>query len=66
MWIETPESSNIKAFRHEGITLYVKFKGGTYAYAGVPEAVFEKMKAAESKGKFLNKEVKGKYPYTKL
>jgi hypothetical protein len=61
-WIETPESSNIAKFSYHSDTLTVVFKnGGQYAYFGVPSSIFEGMKGAESKGKFLNTEVKGKF-----
>jgi hypothetical protein len=66
-WILTPESSNIARFSYHNDTLTVIFKnGGKYAYFGVPEAIFEEMKGAESKGKFLNSEVKGKFDVQKL
>jgi hypothetical protein len=39
--------------------------GAVYAYLDLPPDVFEKMKSARSRGKFLNEEIKGKYPFEK-
>lgn len=67
-WIETPESSNIARFAYDSASsvLVVEFlKGGTYNYYDVPEAVFEQMKAAPSKGQFLAQSVKGVYRYAR-
>lgn len=63
-WTETPSSSNISAFGYDEAsgTLAVKFKaGGTYQYFGVPAEVYAALKAAPSKGSFLQQAVKGKY-----
>lgn len=48
--------------------LHVRFRdsGDAYAYEGVPPAVYEQMLAAESRGKFLNEHIKGRYPYRRL
>lgn len=44
--------------------LYVTFLSGkVYVYLNVPEDVYEEMKAAFSKGKFLNENIKGKYTF---
>lgn len=71
--IETPESSNLKSFDYDINTriLTVVFKGNAkYEYAGVPIEVHAKMVEAymrkESVGRFLNKEIKGKYEYKKV
>ncbi|MBX3442154.1 MAG: KTSC domain-containing protein [Planctomyces sp.] len=67
-WIETPESSNIARFGYDaaGQILAVEFaKSGTYQYYDVPEAVFEQMKAAPSKGQFVAQIIKGRYRYAK-
>lgn len=48
-------------------TLLVTFKGGSkYEYIDVPESVARALVAAESPGKFLNSEIKGKYAYKKV
>jgi hypothetical protein len=41
-------------------------KGGTYEYAGVPQAVADEVAKAESKGKAINELVKGKFKATKV
>lgn len=67
-WIETPESSNIARFTYDEASsmLIVDFiKGGTYNYYDVPQAIFEQMKAAPSKGQFLAYNVKGVYRYAR-
>jgi hypothetical protein len=67
-WIATPESSNIARFRYvkESLMLTVEFKNGvSYNYYDVPEAVFERMKTAPSKGRFLAQYVKGAYRYAR-
>ena len=68
-WIATPESSNISGFDYikETQVLIVEFKnGGRYNYYDVPEAVFEGMKAASSKGQFLAQNVKNVYRYARV
>jgi KTSC domain-containing protein len=47
--------------------LYVRFAGGgTYAYSGVPEMVYRILLNADSKGAYLNKVVKPRYPCREL
>ena len=68
-WIETPESSNISRFSFDenNMVLTVEFKsGGTYQYFDVPEGIFEQMRSAESKGRFLAQNIKGTYRYARL
>ncbi len=67
-WIETPESTNIARFDYDtdSSVLIVEFlRGGTYNYYDVPEVVFEQMKSAPSKGKFLAQSIKGVYRYAR-
>lgn len=69
VWIATPESSNISGFDYikDRQVLIVEFtNGGRYNYFDVPEIVFERMKAAPSKGKFLAQNIKGKYRYSRV
>ena len=40
--------------------------GNVYDYKKVPEKVYNKMKAASSKGEFLNKKIKPKYEFEKI
>ena len=47
--------------------LYITFVSQlTYAYKGVPEHVFNMLKAAGSKGRYFNYFIKGKFKYNKL
>lgn len=59
-------SSNIEAIGHSGVTneLRVRFTSGSvYVYSNVPAHVFVDLLNAESHGKYLATEIKGKYPY---
>ena len=59
-------STVIKRFTYDSkkARLYVTFLSGkVYAYLNVPEDVYEEMKAAFSKGKYLNEHIKGKYEF---
>ena len=67
-WIPTPQSSDISQFAYDENSqiLMVGFKkGSVYNYYDVPEHVFEAMKNAPSKGKFLYREIKGRYRYVR-
>ena len=67
-WISTPQSSNVAGFKYNEAsqTLTVEFNSGSrYNYYDVPQHVFEGMKSADSKGKFLNAEIKGVYRYAR-
>jgi len=62
-------SSNIQAIGYDADsqTLEVEFKKGpAYQYTGVPQSEYDAMMAADSKGTFLNTNIKGRYPFTKL
>lgn len=59
-------SSNIAAVGYDANnqTVYVQFlNGSTYAYKGVPEQEFEKLRTAPSVGAYLNRNYKNTYPY---
>lgn len=67
-WISTPQSSNVASFSYDEAAqvLTVEFNNGSrYDYYDVPENVFEDMKSADSKGKYLNAEIKGHYRYAR-
>jgi hypothetical protein len=67
-WIETPESSNIARFGYDSASsmLCIEFqRGGSYQYFDVPEAVFDAMKAADSKGQYFAQNVKGVFRYAR-
>lgn len=63
------ESSNIAAigYTENNETLEVEFKnGGVYQYFDVPKWVHAELMAAESKGQYLNRQVKGTYKFEKV
>jgi hypothetical protein len=67
-WIETPDSSNITRFGYDkrSSVLSIEFKkGGSYQYFDVPEAVFDAMKSADSKGQYFAQKVKGVFRYAR-
>ena len=67
-WISTPQSSNVAGFCYDDSTqvLTVEFNSGTrYDYYDVPNHIYERMKTAESIGKYLNSEIKGHYRYAR-
>lgn len=62
-------SSNIGTIGYEAETqtLEVEFLNGSiYQYAGVSVEEYEAMMNADSKGKYLNANIKGRYSFTKL
>ena len=63
------DSSNIAAigYDRELSELFVQYKNGmTYKYKEVPANIYERFLKAESKGKFMNEEVKPFYDYDYL
>lgn len=59
-------SSNVVAVGWSNNRLYVDYKRGSYVYKGVPQKVYNELLAAESKGKYMCSNVKGKYNYERL
>ena len=61
-------SGHVSKLGHKDNTLYVEFKGGSrYSYANVPASVYEgAFKDGVSPGKWLDSQIKGNYPFTKL
>lgn len=62
-------STNITAIGYDGINqvLLVDFHTGSrYRYAQVPQGVFEAFLQADSKGQFLNYQVKGVFAYERV
>ena len=56
------KSSNILSVGYQAGTLSVEFSGGgVYHYAHVPADVYQRLLAAESIGKFIGAEIKGKF-----
>ena len=68
MELKKVESSNIESVGFDASgELFVKYKGGTlYKYKNVPEKLVEDFMKAESKGKFMNSQIKNKYEYEKV
>ncbi|WP_260926754.1 KTSC domain-containing protein [Novosphingobium sp. 9] len=63
------ESSNIASLKYDSdtLTLQVSFHNGSaYQYFDVPQQIWEAFKLADSKGVFLNAEIKGTYRYSKV
>ena len=58
------KSNQVESLGHQGDTLAVKFKSGTYHYHGVTAAQFADLKSAESIGAALGT-IKGKHKFTK-
>ena len=52
------------AYDHDNADLYVTLTHGSYVYHGVPNLVFEKFLAADSKGKYFNTTIKDFYSYS--
>lgn len=60
------ESSVIGAVGHTRV-LEIEFENGrVYQYFDVPEEVYVAMLASESKGRYFNQHVRGKYPYQEI
>jgi len=54
-------------YNKDAHTLRITYtSGAVYDYRNVPPDVYEEMKAAGSKGTFLNYEIKGKYRYKRI
>jgi len=64
------DSSNIEAIGYDPATqeLHVRFlkSGETYVYYSVEEWVFNEIMQADSKGQYLNLNIKGQYDFGKL
>ncbi|MEV6328492.1 KTSC domain-containing protein [Streptomyces sp. NPDC051909] len=62
-------SSNLRSVAYDevGWVLEVAFHGGRlYRYDGVPPQVHAALMAAPSKGTFLARFIKGRYPYRRI
>jgi hypothetical protein len=67
--IHVENSSNVLAIGWGPFTgdLLIDFKGGTrYLFKKVPLSLWEKFQAAESKGAFFAREIKGKFESEKV
>lgn len=62
-------SSVVASIQYDPATAILRVifvSGSVYDYKKVPEKVYKEMKAATSKGIFLNKYIKGSYPFRKI
>jgi len=62
-------SSVVRHFSYdaERRRLQIKYvSGNVYEYFDVPETVYAEMLKSGSKGEFLNKEIKGKYEFSRV
>ena len=62
-------SSNITSVGYDPATetLEVEFwSGSVYQYYNVPENIYEQLKKANSKGRFLHTYIKNAYPYSRV
>ena len=67
MQLREVNSSNISKIGYENDTLLVEYKSGTqYRYKNVSTTLYEEFLKAESKGRFMNSNVKGKYEYERV
>ena len=67
--IEQVESSTIKAVLYDDQRqeLFIQFiPGSVYRYLEVPKTMYTELMASESKGKFFNVMIKGKFPTHKV
>lgn len=68
--MQTVDSTNIEAIGYDPDSreLHVRFvqSGDTYAYYNVDKWVFNEFIAADSKGQYLNANIKGVYDYARL
>jgi len=62
------KSSNIRAVGYDAATqtLEVEFGSGVYQYQGVPPEKHAKLMGAESVGKFIRAEIRGKFDSRKV
>lgn len=60
------QSSNVELIGYDGKDLYVKYASGTYRYIGVDQKLFEDLKNAPSKGRFMNENIKYNFKYERL
>jgi hypothetical protein len=60
------ESTVIRAVGHTRV-LEIEFESGrVYQYYDVPEDIYEAILASDSKGRYFNTHVRGKYPYQEI
>jgi hypothetical protein len=61
------ESSSIDSVGYEKEVLEVSFRnGGLYQYFDVPEELLVRLMQADSKGRFFNQQIRGRFPSRRL
>lgn len=61
------ESTNLRKVGYENGSLFLEYSSGAlYQYDEVPKNLYEELLTSESKGKFVNACVKGKYKFKRL
>lgn len=63
------QSSDIAEIGYDSNSMVLEIlfiKGGLYQYFDVPEAVYLELMSCDSKGRFLNANIKNNYRYTRL
>lgn len=62
--MESVDSSNVHRIGYDSATeeLYVEFSNGRiYVYSAVPQSTYDELLAADSKGSYMNREIKPNY-----
>jgi len=62
-------SSVVSAMRYDPVSATLRIiyvSGMIYDYKNVPATIYAAMKTASSKGRYLNKYIKGHYPFKKI
>ena len=63
------DSTSLKgaAYCVQGALLELEFRrGAIYRFGGVPEATYQELLRAESKGLYFNHHIRNRFPYTKM
>lgn len=67
MELKKVKSSNIDSVGYENENLYIQYQSGAiYKYKNVPKVIYESLIDSDSKGRFMNSEIKNKYLFERL
>lgn len=67
MELRKVKSSNIDSVGYENENLYIQYQSGIiYKYKNVPKVIYESLMDSDSKGRFMNSEIKNKYLFERL
>ena len=67
MELKKVKSSNIDSVGYENENLYIQYQSGViYKYKNVPKVIYESLIDSDSKGRFMNSEIKNKYLFERL